>query len=246
MIEQELVARKFLFDCSFEPDILAAQDDAENMETYTPQEVAQFRENAHETGHQTGYQKGYSDGHQKGCQDTHPVSFQEGYDKAYGEIEEKISQALKNIENKLSALIVQEQIYQDQAYEDIIVLSSHILNKLFPSLLGKFGQEEIVDFITRTISSIHDPVQVDIIVNDEILDSLEIKLGDVLKNKMIRLKASTEIETHDCMIEWGTGGSQRLCSNLMQDVDSHLETFLSSLEKRPEQNKKRKKITLEK
>lgn len=97
MIEQELIARKFLFDCSFEPDVLAAQDDTENMETYTLQEVTQFRENAHETGHQTGYQKGYSDGHQKGCQDTHPVSFQEGYDKAYGEIEEKISQALHSV-----------------------------------------------------------------------------------------------------------------------------------------------------
>ncbi len=246
MIEERLVARKFLFDCSFEPEALAAKDDVQNIETYTLQEIAQFRENAHETGHQTGYQKGYTDGHQKGCQDTHPISFQEGYDKAYGEIEEKVSQSLKDIENKLSALIVQEQIYKDQAYEDTIMLSSHILNKVFPSLLGKFGQEEIVDFITKTISSIQDPVQIDIWVNSEIIDFLEIRLKDILKDNMVRLKISTEIETHDCMIEWRTGGSQRLCSKLMQDIDSHLDTFLSSLEKRPEQNKKRKKIILEK
>ncbi len=213
--------QKFLFEHSFEPEALAKEQQLKSAPSFTQDQI--------DTEKRIAKDKGYQD----------------GYSQAYTEIEEKISKTLSGIASKAAQLMSTEQAARDQIHADTIVLSSYILHKIIPSLLEHFGEGEILEFISGTLSGLKEKGELEIYVHPSLHKNLRGKLQAIMSDDSIALKEDGNLSVLDCRIQWKNGGRERLCSAFIQNIDATLEAFLINLKELYAQGSNTKKNILE-
>lgn len=223
MLKKETPIHKFLFDQSFEPEALAAELSTRREPVFTLTKLEEEK--------QTSYEKG----------------FQEGYLKSYSEIEEKISNTLDKLQEKINELIEIEKLNRDQVYENTTILTSHILHKVVPTLFNLCQKDEILKFIKSSLSGLKDNPEMQITVHPSMHEDINTIIQKTLSSHHILLTNSTEIGAYDCRIQWINGGKERLLSSFVEKIDQTLDSFLTHLANlyNPTEKITKKKLILE-
>jgi flagellar assembly protein FliH len=195
-------SKPFLFDKSFDLSAIKAAEEARQVKTYTEEELALAKEQAHGAG------------------------FVAGKEAAMREIEQQQSSLLGNI-NRLFERLANDvwKVYaqQKQVASEVGVT---IARKIVPDYLQKNGQQEIMTAIESCLAEVINEPRLVLRVNEKHFDYIKREVDQTADRlgyagKMIIL-ADQNLTEHDCRLEWADGGMERNINLTWSEIDKQI------------------------
>lgn len=204
-------ARKFMFETDFDnyqppepkPEELSEEDEPvqEAAPTYSVEELAAAREEAHATGRQ------------------------EGTNEAADAIDLKIASTLAAIEGSFSELFRSQEEANETTLKSAISVAVTIARKLFPSLNQKNALGEVENVVVTAMDMVMDETKVTIHVNEDLKSGLEQRIESLIKSceGKLTVRGDAGMAPGDCRIEWNEGGAERNTDAMWKDIDLIIE-----------------------
>lgn len=206
--------KKFLFDTiDFdEPEVV------DNAPTFSEEQVALAREE--------GYKQGYAKGHSEG----HDVAARAAYDA----VEEKLRVLLDGITLSLGQLTSGEDRREMEKCIDAARIALHIVHKLMPQLAAQHGLPEIERVISSAIDARRDEPRIAITVTTALLEPLRARIDQLARDRGFNGKliviADDSMAPSDCRVEWADGGSERIASRLMMQIENEFSRAIAGMQ----------------
>lgn len=169
----------------------------------------------------------------------HAKGMDQGYTKAKAELEQSQSQALNKT---LQALVVEatklgnnEKKRHQQFEQDALQMTKAIIGRLFPKMLEKRGEDEVISFIQSIISSRAEQgvdaskIGMAIKVAPDQVPALQSAMQEhgKLNEYAHCIQADTALKLGDCQISWENGGAIRNMHDLMAQIEQIIDEYLA-------------------
>ncbi|MBK1670174.1 hypothetical protein CKO28_19250 [Rhodovibrio sodomensis] len=195
-----------------EPAAKPAPDpEPEPEPTYSAEELAAARAQAHAEGRAAG--------------------LAEGRQAAEAEAEQALTQALERVAGGLETLVAGEGKARETRDRESLDLCVGLLRRLFPALARKHGQAEIEQVFQDALERLRDEPRVVVRCADRHLDGLKDRV-DGLAARLgfegrVVLLADETMQPGDARVEWADGGVERDSERLWQDVERAVDRALA-------------------
>lgn len=206
--------KKFLFDlnCFDEPDPV---DPADIAPTFSEEQLSAARAEGYAEGHATGTAEGKSEATRVAVQSR----------------EQLTANTLRTISESFTMLFAAEYDREKTYEQEAVRLTLSALQKLFPVLNQRFGQEEIRQVIMSVLESSARRSMITIEVSTDDAQSIESMLAahwsDPEAAPRYRVLAQPDLHPGQCRMNWEDGGAvrdaQRLADKITQALDALLE-----------------------
>lgn len=206
--------KKFLFD-TIDFD---APEVVDNAPTFSEEQVTLAREE----GFKQGYAKGHAEGHSEAASAAHEA------------VEEKLRQLLENVTRALGQLASGEERREMEKCIDAARIALHIVHKLMPQLAARHGLPEVERVIASAVDSRRDEPRIAITVSSDLLEQLKTRIDQLAQEhgftgKLI-LIADDAMAASDCRVEWADGGSERLLTRLMAQIEGEFSRAIAGMQ----------------
>ncbi|HIC81008.1 MAG TPA: hypothetical protein EYP07_08605, partial [Kiloniellaceae bacterium] len=187
---------KFLFETSFEPNVLSGAARAKAAEEAEPEEppAPTFSEEELAAAKQ--------------------ASFAEG--KAIGEAEagrsiaQRTAEQLAELSARFEALSMELGDKMESAHRDTLLAAMAVVRKLFPRLSESQAQAEIQAVVEECLERLHDEPRLVVRAADQDLDALRLHLDGCVKRSgfdgALVFLADDRLNPGDIRVEWADGG----------------------------------------
>ncbi len=208
---------KFLFETSFEPNVLSGAAQAKAAEEAEPEEppAPTFSEEELAAAKQ--------------------ASFAEG--KAIGEAEagrgiaQRTAEQLAELSAKFETLSAELGDKVDTAHRETLMAAMTVIHKLFPRLSESQAQAEIQAVVEDCLERLHDEPRLVVRAADQDLDALRLHLDGCVKRSgfdgALVFLADDRLNPGDIRVEWADGGAERDVAALWAEIDGIIERTLS-------------------
>lgn len=213
------VSRKFIFETDFdnyqppEPKLEEVAEEDEPVQeaapTYSEEELARAREEAHAAGKQ------------------------EGTNEAADAIDLKIASTLAAIEGSFSELFRSQEEANETTLKSAISVAATIVRKLFPSLNQKNALGEVENVVVTAMDMVMDETKVTIHINEDLKPGLEQRIETLIKGceGKLTVLGDAAMAPGDCRIEWNEGGAERNTDAMWKDIDLIIEKNIGGEDK---------------
>ncbi|WP_420348851.1 FliH/SctL family protein [Pelagibius sp.] len=207
---------KFLFETSFEPNVLSGAAQARAAEEAEPEEppAPTFSEEELAAAKQ--------------------ASFAEG--KAIGEAEaergiaQRTAEQLAQLSAKFEALSTEMNEKVDTTHRETLTAAMAVVRKLFPRLSESQAQTEIQAVVEDCLERLRDEPRLVVRAADQDLDALKLHLDGCVKrsgfNGALVFLADDRLSPGDIRVEWADGGAERDLAALWREIDAIIERTL--------------------
>jgi flagellar assembly protein FliH len=203
---------KYLFDRSFAPEDIAAEEKARVKQacapTYSEEELEAAREQARSEGHQAGLAQ------------------------ARTEIEQIVANTLTSVDGSIASLIGRyEQDFAD-VRRDAAEMAVAVARKLAPALIARQPAAEVEALVTECLADLRDEPRVVVRASELVVDALKprienIAAGNAFPGRVILLP-DDNLQGADCRVEWADGGVEREIEALDRRIDEAVSRFVRS------------------
>jgi flagellar assembly protein FliH len=208
--------RKFLFDTSFDSDLVRRREEAlatppppppPPLEPEPPPAEPTFSQAELLQAHEDGYADGFANG------------------KAQAEaaVNTRLAAILEQLGGQLEQLLSDVLAMADHRRDETIRIGLTIAQKLLPDFARREGLAEIEAMIATCVAELFDEPRLVIRVNDADLDAVAAQIGDLTTARgfdgKVVLLAEKTVAPGDCRIEWADGGAERDSARLWQDIE---------------------------
>jgi flagellar assembly protein FliH len=208
--------QKFLFDRSFDDEVLVRETPVEETEggevveeeeepeepiiTFTEEEMETARAESHAAGHA------------------------EGVREASDAIERQAAEALSEIAKLLPTIFAAQEEANAIKSRDAITVAVAIVRKLFPELNRQNGMEEVERVIELTLGTLSDESKVTIRVGDDMRDvvagRIDALTADAGYEGKVLVLGDPDQAPGSCRVEWSDGGAERDTDAMWQEIDT--------------------------
>lgn len=169
-------------------------------------------------------------------QEAHAQGRQVGLDEAAASREQLIANMLRNISESFSKLFAAEHIREQQFEHESVKLTSEMLEKVFPALNQKIGQEEIQNMVLGVLNTHSGQESIRI----EIAPSVKSDIEELLKAHMeahqsghekqprYKIIEKEDLEEGECRMLWDEGGAIRSTHQIIEEIGQEFEKLLPS------------------
>lgn len=209
------VARKFLFDTSFDPQArrpepLAPQIDPEPAPPAPPS----FSQEELEAASTAARQEGFESGREQALAEARETAEAEAA-RATTLFAERLEQAIERLDARRQTALV-----------EVLASATAILRKLFPELGRRHGLAETEALVRSCLEQLHEEPRVVVRAPDALLDVLRqrldaLKLAAAYEGRVVLLADDT-LGPGDARIEWADGGAERDGRRLWAEIEEIL------------------------
>ena len=216
--------KKFLFDVDFKEEKIKEEIIPKTQPSLDPDQIPQFTKlevNKYKEEHEKiGFEKGFDQGKKESLEHTN---------KHLLDITTKLSNDIKTYEEKNEERLI-------DITKSAVKVSFEIARKL--SIAFKNDQEHLhaISFIEETFEKYREIIlreKIKIHVNNEILKLVDeyIKQKASFTNpaQTFELVGDNNIAKGDCKIEWNSGGFEKKYSEIENEINEKIESYISSL-----------------
>lgn len=171
-------------------------------------------------------------------QQAHAEGLQQGRQQAAAEAleaqEEKIRILLDGITIALGRLAAAEDRRETEKCIDAARLALHVIHKLMPQLAATHGLPEVERVISSALDARGNEPRIAVTVPAALLDPLKARIDGVAQgrgfaNKIIVI-ADDAMGPGDCRVEWADGGSERIVSRLLMQIESEFSKSIAGMQ----------------
>ncbi len=198
-LEGQAVARKFMFETSFDLD-----DDGEDMERKAPTfSEADFN---------------------AACEEAFAKGQQAGRAEAMQGLEQASEMALKVIAGRLEDLIAARQAHNDALAREAISVAAAVCRKAIPVMAERHALEEIEGLVGECLHLVIEEPRIVVRVPDNLVEPLKgridaVAAGQGFAGKVVLLGDDSLAPT-DCTVVWPDGGAERDGERLWAEIDA--------------------------
>ena len=164
-------------------------------------------------------------------------AFQKGLTAGIQQTEETIAQltaiTLQQVDAKLSQLIQQDQIREEDKNRNITELSLKIAEKMIPSLAQKVAMEEIENMIKNCIDDRLNEPRIAVRLHPSLMPQLKENIDTICMERgytgQVILLAEDNLQITDCRVEWADGGAERLFDQIFHGLQTEFLNVLEAL-----------------
>lgn len=202
--------KKFLFDTvDFDAPVVV-----DTAPTFSEEQLTLARQQSHAEGQQQGRQQAAAE--------------------ALEAQEEKIRILLDGIAIALGRLTTAEDRRETEKCIDAARLALHVVHKLMPQLAATHGLPEIERVISSALDARGSEPRIAVTVPSALLDPLRARIDAVAQgrgfaNKIIVI-ADDAMGPSDCRVEWADGGSERIVSRLMMQIENEFAKSIAGMQ----------------
>ncbi len=207
---------KFLFDTSFDPDVLSGDAKARAAEEAASEEppAPTFSEEELSAARQAAYGEGAAAGR---------AEAEEG-------IARQTAKQLTSLAAHLEALSGTLDTIMSEKHQETLLAAMTVVRKLFPRLNDESGLTEIKAVVEACLERLRDEPRMVIRAAEPQIDVLKAELDTCIKRsgftgKLVFL-ADDRLQPGDVRAEWADGGAERDQDALWQEIDQVIERTL--------------------
>jgi len=205
---------KFLFDLNKFDEEETIEEEIVQEEIYVEPPAPTFTEDDLEAAKAVAHAQGKS----------------EGVREERAKREQLLADNLKLISEKLEHLFAEELYREKQYEEESLRLALEIIAQLSPSLIERFGKEELKKLLKDVMETQSEQTEIRIEVHpdyagdiDQFIENLWYQNDNAPRCKVV---ANTEIELGGCALSWKDGGMVREPSKMVHQIKSSIEDLL--------------------
>jgi flagellar assembly protein FliH len=166
--------------------------------------------------------EGYESGHEA------------GYAKAKGEIESDLTAVLAVLNVRLAEISERQQAAYEFVTSSTVSLVKAIAHKIIPQVVAKYGDEEVLVFVTDALKGLKSQGAVTVIVNPALQEAVQAKVKEHLTDKLqISVTTDETLDRSDCKVNWDDGGVEQIRSRLLSEVDFALNRVVQNAPAEP-------------
>lgn len=205
--------KKFLFD-THDFDAPEVVEDLPVVPTFSEAELEQARRDAEALGRAAGRAEAAAE--------------------ALQAQEEKIRILLDGVTIALGRLAAGEDRRETEKCVDAARIALRVIHKMMPQLAATHGLPEVERIIAAAIEARREEPRIAITVATALLEPLKARIDAVAQgrgftNKIIILADDT-LGPSDCRVEWADGGSERLVSRLLMQIEGEFSRTIAGLQ----------------
>lgn len=164
--------------------------------------------------------------------DAYNAGVREGKTEALGAIEKQTADVTGQILAQIRLLVAGENertaVFSDQS----ALLAAQIIARVFPSFARQAGEDEIISFVSQSVSSGLHSGEVFIRLNPERLAPVlaraerDDELADLLKTGKLHLTADKTLGQNECTARWKQGGASWSADRIFTNIEAALAPLL--------------------
>lgn len=162
----------------------------------------------------------------------HSNGVTEGIKEERGRREEKVKDLLETIAENFSALFAAEQYRERQYEEEAVKLTLNMLDKAFPSLLKKLGNETLVSVIKQNLKKQADQSEIIIEIHPDDCSDIQNIIATIWKDPenapRCKIIENDGVAAGACKMSWADGGLIRNSEQTAQSIRDELESLLTN------------------
>jgi len=203
-------ASKYLFERSFAPDDIAAEEKARiakaTAPTFDEEQLEAAREQARAEGHQAGLAQ------------------------ARTEIEQMVANTLASVAASLTGLIGRyEQDFAD-VRRDAAEMSLAVARKLAPALIARQPSAEIEALVDECLTDLREEPRVVVRASELVVDALKPRIEEIATrgafSHRVILLPDDGLQGADCRVEWADGGVERDLETLDRQIGEAVTRYV--------------------
>lgn len=163
-------------------------------------------------------------------------SFEEG--KVAGAAEQReqtehlIATAIGNVAQRMASLESGLTAVKSRVEIEALETVTAIAKKLLPAYAAAHGFEEIKSILHDCLCSVYDEPRIAVRVHDSVLEDLRSQVDGIIAASgftgKVVLFPDPSLTPSDCRVEWADGGTERDTQRLWREIESSIESFLST------------------
>lgn len=213
MAEESMTsASKYLFQRSFAPEDIAAEEKARAKKATAPTfdegELEAAREQARAEGHQAGLAQ------------------------ARTEIEQIVANTLHSVETSINGLLGRYDQDIADVRRDAAEMAVTVARKLAPTLIARQPAAEVEALVTECLSDLRDEPRVVVRASQLVVDALKPRIESLAAASAfagrVILLPDDGLQGADCRVEWADGGVERSIETLDRQIDDAVSRYVRS------------------
>ena len=162
----------------------------------------------------------------------------EGIAETLAGIQQKTENALEKILLQIETVFGAQKAFNESTEREAAALTLTVIRKLFPTLNGRHGVDEVVAVASDVLASLLREPQIVVVVQESVADSVRQRLTDFLAMRGFQgefvVRGESGLGIGDCRVEWMGGNAARDTGTLFAEIEAavarHTGATLSRLE----------------
>ncbi len=206
--------KKFLFDTiDFDAPVVV-----DTAPTFSETDLEQARADALSLGDARGYARGRTEA-ERAAQEA---------------VDEKLRILLEGISIALGRLSAGEDRREMEKCIDAARLALHVVHKLMPQLATSHGLPEVERVIAAAMDARREEPRLAVTVATDMLEPLKARIDNLAADRgfagKIIILTDDAMPLGDCRVEWADGGSERILSRLMMQIEGEFSRALMGMQ----------------
>lgn len=146
--------------------------------------------------------------------------------------DQSLLKTLNSLHESIQSVIDDDITQRNQVIHNIVSITLKIFQKYFPVYLEKAGLGELEEFIFNTVAALKDNSDLIVRVHESYVDEIRKHIhmaGPFIGfSGKIEVMQDTSLRKGDCKILWGSGGCERILSEITVQLEEDLNPILKN------------------